>query len=49
MNRVLQPFAHTRTQTSWPYLLAVAAIIAVALWCVVGMPADPAQGGVRQA
>ncbi|CAN4279542.1 ZIP family metal transporter [Pseudoxanthomonas sp. LjRoot125] len=49
MNRVLQPFAHTRTQTSWPYLLAVAAIIAFALWCVVGMPADPAQGGVRQA
>ena len=34
MNRVLQPFAYTRTHTAWPYVAVVLAIVLVALWCL---------------
>jgi ZIP family zinc transporter len=44
MNRVLQPFAYTRTHTALPYVAAVLAIVVVALWCVATIPVDDGSG-----
>ncbi|WP_225583168.1 ZIP family metal transporter [Pseudoxanthomonas sp. PXM02] len=48
MNRVLQPFAYTRTQVAWPYVAAVLAIVLAALWLVATIPVDDGSG-IRRA
>lgn len=48
MNRVLQPFAYTRTHVAWAYVAAVLAIVVVALWLVATIPVDDVSG-IRRA
>ena len=48
MNRVLQPFAYTRTHVAWPYVAATLAIVVVALWLMATIPVDDVSG-IRRA
>jgi zinc transporter, ZIP family len=44
MNRVLHPFAYTRTTVAWPYVAATLAIAMVALWLVATIQVDDGSG-----
>lgn len=48
MNRVLQPFAYTRTHVAWPYVAAVLVIVVGALWLMATIPVDDVSG-IRRA
>jgi len=48
MNRVLLPFAYTRTTFAWPYVAATLVIVVVALWLVAVLPVEN-DGGLSRA
>ena len=46
MNRVLRPFAYTRTAADWPYVAAVAALVIAALWVIWQAPPPGQRSGM---
>lgn len=46
MNRVLRPFAYTRTAADWPYVAAVAVLVIAALWVISQAPPPGQRSGM---
>ena len=46
MNRVLRPFAYTRTAADWPYVAAVTALVIAAFWVIWQAPPPGQRSGM---